>query len=324
MYSFKYCQELVNRELQNIRLEEAPPELYEPIRYILSIGGKRIRPCLTLMGCNLFTDTIDIAISTALAVEIFHNFTLMHDDIMDKSETRRNNQTVHKKWDEDTAILSGDAMLIKSYEYISGCRESNIKKMLDLFNKTAMEVCEGQQYDMNYESRVDVTIEEYLKMIELKTAVLLAASLKLGAMAGEASEGDEGLLYEFGRNIGIAFQLQDDLLDVYSEPEVFGKAIGGDIAANKKTYLLISALNSKDKNIVAALRGWIEKPVFDKEKKIKDITEIFNKLGLKESTHKKIMAHFEAGLKCLDEVSVTDKRKVNLRDLAKKMMVRGS
>ena len=187
-----------------------------------------------------------------------------------------------------------------------------------------MEVCEGQQYDMNYESRVDVTIEEYLKMIELKTAVLLAASLKLGAMAGEASEGDEGLLYEFGRNIGIAFQLQDDLLDVYSEPEVFGKAIGGDIVANKKTYLLISALNSKDKNIVAALRGWIEKPVFDKEKKTKEVKEIFDKLGLKENMHEKIMAYFEAGLKFLDEVSVTDKRKDNLRDLANKMMVRGS
>lgn len=323
MYSFKYCQDLVNRELGNINLNEAPDELYEPIRYILSIGGKRIRPSLALMGCNLFNDDIDAVIKPALAIEIFHNFTLMHDDIMDKSETRRNQPTIHKKWDENIAILSGDAMLIKSYEYIAGCREDIVKKILAMFNQTAIQVCEGQQYDINYESTVDVTIEEYLKMIELKTAALIAASLQIGAVAGKANEDDESLLYELGRNIGIAFQLQDDLLDVYAKPEVFGKAVGGDIVANKKTYLLISALNCKDKNIIAVLRSWIEKPEFNKEKKIIEITEIFNSLDLKNITLEKIRSYFNTGLEFLDKVSVADNRKNNLRKLAEKMMIRG-
>ena len=324
MYTFQDCQELVTRELENIRLEGAPAELYEPIRYILSSGGKRIRPCLTLMGCNLFNDNVDIAINAALAVEVFHNFTLVHDDIMDKAETRRNNPTVHKKWNENVAILSGDAMLIKSYEYITGCPGGNIKKMLALFNKTAIQVCEGQQYDMNYESRSDVSIEEYLKMIEYKTAVLIASSLKMGAIAGAANESDAGLLYEFGRNIGIAFQLQDDMLDVYAQSQTFGKAIGGDIIANKKTYLLVSALNSEDRNIVSELKKWIERPVVNKEEKIRAVRGIFDKLGLKDRIHEKIDNYFESGLKYLDQVSVKENRKDNLRHLANKMMIRES
>ncbi len=323
MYSFEYCQDLINKELEKINMQEVPSGLYDPIRYILSVGGKRIRPALTLMSCNLFSDDIDMAINPALAVEIFHNFTLMHDDIMDKSETRRNNPTIHKKWDENTAILSGDAMLIKSYEYISGCSEKILKKMLAIFNLTAIQVCEGQQYDIDYERSFDVSIEEYMKMIELKTAVLIAASLKAGAIAGQASDDDANLLYEFGSNIGIAFQLQDDLLDIYAEPAVFGKPVGGDIVANKKTYLLISALNCKDKDILQALKKWAEKAVFDKNKKIAEVKGIFDRLGLREATLGKIRYYIEKGLTSLEKVSVSDIRKNNLRELAAKMIGRG-
>ena len=322
MYSFEYCQDLINKELENIDLKGSPFNLYEPIRYILSVGGKRIRPSLTLMGCNLFSDNINDAIKPAIAVEIFHNFTLMHDDIMDKADTRRNHATIHKKWNENIAILSGDAMLIKSYEYISACQDNIIKKILSLFNKTALKICEGQQYDMNFESKNDVSIEEYLRMIELKTAVLLATSSKIGALTGQASADDAELLYEFGRYTGIAFQLQDDLLDVYARPEVFGKAVGADIVANKKTYLLVSALNCKDKNIISELISWIEKKEFDKEKKIKKITEIFNRLGLKDTTKAKISDYLNKGFNSLEKISVSDNRKTNLRELVQRMISR--
>jgi geranylgeranyl diphosphate synthase type II len=274
------------------------------------------------MGCNLFSDYIDNAIKPAVAIELFHNFTLVHDDILDKADTRRNHHTIHKKWNENVAILSGDAMLIKSYEYILSCPDNIVKKILVLFSEISLKVCEGQQYDMNFESRNDVSIDEYLKMIELKTAVLLAASSKIGAITGQASSDDAELLYEFGRNVGIAFQLQDDLLDVYAEPEVFGKAIGSDITANKKTFLLISALNCKDRNILSELISWINRKEFDKEKKIMEVTAIFNKLGLVNITKSKIADFLNKGLGCLDEISVPDVRKTNLRDLVQSMISR--
>jgi geranylgeranyl diphosphate synthase type II len=322
MYTFEHCQHIINKELEEILLKDSPVNLYEPIRYILSIGGKRLRPSLTLMGCNVFSDKIDSAIYPALAIEIFHNFTLMHDDLMDKSEIRRGYPTVHKKWEQNIAILSGDAMLVKSYEYISKCQEDILDKALYIFNQAAIKVCEGQQYDMDYEKNSDVSIPEYLNMIELKTASLIAGALRLGALAGQCPSYDADLIYEFGKNIGIAFQLQDDLLDVYADPAVFGKSGGGDIVSNKKTFLLVSALNSKDKKILPVLKKWIEKKEFDRDEKIKGITEIFNELKIKELTEAKIDDFFNLGLKYLDEVSIPDKRKIILRNLTKRLVGR--
>ncbi len=322
MYTFEHCQDIVNKELEEIILEDSPVNLYEPIRYFLSIGGKRLRPSLTLMACNIFSDKIENAVYPALAIEIFHNFTLMHDDLMDKSEIRRSYPTVHKKWEDNIAILSGDAMLVKSYEYISKCQENILDKALSIFNQAALKVCEGQQYDMDYEKAMDVSIAEYLNMVELKTASLIAGALKLGALAGQSIENDTDLMYEFGRNIGIAFQLQDDLLDVYADPAVFGKSGGGDIVSNKKTFLLVSALNSKDKKIIPVLKKWIEKTDFNKDEKIKGITEIFNELKLKELTEAKIDDFFNLGLKSLDKVSIPEKRKIILRNLTKRLVGR--
>jgi geranylgeranyl diphosphate synthase type II len=322
MYTFEHCQDMINKELEEISLKDSPVNLYEPIRYILSIGGKRLRPSLTLMGCNIFSDKIENAIYPALAVEIFHNFTLMHDDLMDKSEIRRNYPTVHKKWEENIAVLSGDAMLVKSYEYISKCHKDILDKALSIFNQAAIKVCEGQQYDMDYEKSTDVSIPEYLNMIELKTASLIAGALRLGALAGQSISFDADLMYEFGKNIGIAFQLQDDLLDVYADPVVFGKSAGGDIVSNKKTFLLVSALNSKDEKITSVLMKWIEKSEFNRDEKIKEITGIFNELKLKELTESRIDDYFKLGLKSLDKVSVPDNRKIILRNLTKRLVGR--
>ncbi len=322
MYTFEHCQDIINKELEEISLQDSPVNLYEPIRYILSIGGKRLRPSLTLMACNLFSDKLDNAIYPALAIEMFHNFTLMHDDLMDKSAIRRNYPTVHKKWNENIAILSGDAMLVKSYEYISKCQEDILIKALSVFNEAAIKVCEGQQHDMDYEKSTDVSIPEYLHMIELKTASLIAGALRLGALAGYSVSYDAELMYEFGRNIGIAFQLQDDLLDVYADPVIFGKSAGGDIVSNKKTFLLVSALNSKNKKAVSILKKWIEKTEFNRDEKINEITEIFNELKLSELTEARIEDFFKLGLKSLDTVSIPDKRKIILRNLTKRLVGR--
>ena len=234
MLRFEDAQKIVNNELENYAIDRFPEELYEPVRYILSIGGKRLRPALVLMACSVFNDAVHMAIKPALAIEFFHNFTLLHDDIMDNSNIRRGHPTVHKRWDHNTAILSGDVMSILSYKIISESDDQNLKDLLQLFNLTALQVCEGQQYDMNFESRMDVSVGEYLKMIELKTAVLIAASLKAGAISGGAEMLDAELLYEFGRNLGMAFQIRDDHLDVYGDPQKFGKKIGNDIVTNKR------------------------------------------------------------------------------------------
>jgi geranylgeranyl diphosphate synthase type II len=322
MYTLKDCQNVINTELEGIFLNEEPGGLYEPVRYILSMGGKRLRPSLTLMGCNLFTDEINIAIYPAIAIELFHNFTLMHDDVMDRSEIRRSRPTVHKKWNENAAILSGDVLLVKSYEYLSKCQENIFKGALEVFTETAIKVCEGQQYDMEYEIRSDVSIGEYLKMIELKTATLIAGALRIGALAGQASSYSADLLYEFGRYIGIAFQLQDDLLDVYADPEVFGKSGGGDIVSNKKTFLLISALNSKNTGLVNIVKEWMGKAKFDKGKKIREITRIFDELNLRELTSEKIDYYFDMGLEFLDKLPVPGSRKSELRKVVSKLLDR--
>jgi len=322
MYTFKELQQIVEQEIEKINFTIQPLGLYEPIKYVLSIGGKRIRPILALMACNLYTDKITKALPSVLGLEIFHNFTLLHDDIMDKALLRRNQPTVHAKWNENVAILSGDAMMIKAYEYVFKCDSDLFIKIFPVFNQTALEVCEGQQYDMNFETSQNVSIEEYLEMIRLKTAVLIAGSLKVGAIIGGASEKDAQLLYNFGLNIGLAFQLQDDLLDVYGNRDVFGKNIGGDILSNKKTYLLISAINLAKADLYEELIDWIKAKKFVPEEKIQAITDIYNELGIKEITEQKSMEYFKKALNLLDQINLPKEKKAELNNFAEKLMGR--
>ncbi len=246
MFTLIQLQEFISEKIQSLNLDKEPKGLYEPISYTLVSGGKRIRPALVLAACNMFSEKIEPAIPVALAFEVFHNFTLLHDDIMDNSPIRRNKETVHEKWNQNTAILSGDAMMIEAYEFLTELPAGLLKNILKLFNKTALEVCEGQQYDMDFETKEIVSEEDYLNMIKLKTSVLIAAALKAGAICGGASDTDADLLYDFGLNIGLAFQIQDDLLDTYADTAVFGKKNGNDIITGKKTFLLINALQKAD------------------------------------------------------------------------------
>lgn len=300
-----------------------PKELYAPVSYILSLGGKRMRPALVLAGCELFGGEADKAMYAALAVEVFHNFTLVHDDIMDKAPLRRNMPTVHKKWDEGIAILSGDAMLVQAYQLLCRTGSPVLPQLLDVFSKTAIQVCEGQQLDMNYEKAHKISIPQYLHMIQLKTAVLLAASLKMGALIGGAREEDAQRLYEFGNNVGIAFQLQDDILDVYGD-ERFGKQVGGDIISNKKTWLLLKALEMSAGNryMTEELQQWIFAPSFEPQEKVKAVTEIYNFLGIRKLAEKEMLRFYERGLKHLSEIPVSDELKKPLVRFAESLMVR--
>ncbi len=322
MLTFDDCRTIIDKKIQNTVLDTDPKELYDPIRYILSVGGKRIRPGLVLMGCNLFNDSIEAAINPAIGIEIFHNFTLLHDDIMDNASVRRNKPTVHQKWNKNIAILSGDAMLIKAYEFISQSEPSILVPVLDVFNKTSIEVCEGQQYDMNYEERQDVSIKEYLRMIELKTAVLIGASLKIGAVVGNASNNNANYLYDFGKNLGLAFQLQDDLFDVFANPEIFGKENGGDIVSNKKTYLLITALNRAQGSVKQELKEWLQKTEFKREDKINAITNIFNDLEVESSLRAEVTRYFNKAYIALDKISADKNRKEPLKKFAEELMGR--
>lgn len=322
MYTISELQTLINESIHHEKIGREPYSLYDPINYTLNAGGKRIRPALVLMACNLFSDEIKKALKPAIGLEIFHNFTLLHDDIMDHADIRRGNPTVHKKWNENTAILSGDAMFIKAYEYILECESTNYREILKVFNNTALEVCEGQQYDMEFENRFDVTESEYLRMIELKTSVLLAAALKIGAMIGGASRKDADLLYEFGRNIGLAFQLQDDLLDVYGDVNVFGKEIGGDIVANKKTMMLIKALELAKGKDLEDLKKCINQNEFNRVEKIEKVTGIYDKLNIKELVQNKIMVLNNSALEYLNQIDVADHKKSELKKLAEKLVNR--
>jgi geranylgeranyl diphosphate synthase type II len=311
MYQAEELQIIVNDTIKKIDFGTDPVELYSPIEYALSGGGKRIRPLLTLMACNLFSDDIQKAISPALGMEIFHNFTLLHDDIMDKADLRRNKPTVHKKWNENVAILSGDAMMIKAYEYFFTLEPEQLAKVLPVFNKTALQVCEGQQYDMNFESRMDVNAEEYVQMITLKTAVLLACCLKVGSLIGGADNENSKYLYEFGLNLGLVFQLQDDYLDVYGDVNTFGKQIGGDIASNKKTFLLINALeNAKGEVRNKLLYNLHVEP--NTKTKIMEVTGIYNELGIPQNI----------AMNSLGKVKLPDNRKTILTQLAESLIKR--
>jgi geranylgeranyl diphosphate synthase, type II len=323
MKSFNEITQLVTSELEQLTWNKEPRGLYEPIGYVLSLGGKRIRPALTLMACNLFTDNVQPAMNTAIGLEIFHNFTLLHDDIMDKADVRRGQQTVHKKWDDNTAILSGDVMQIASYQYIAKTPINYLKPVLDLFSQTAAEICEGQQYDVDFEQRDVVKAEEYLEMIRLKTAVLLGCALKTGAWIGGAGEEDAQRLYDFGIHIGLAFQLKDDLLDVYGEEATFGKKIGGDILCNKKTYLLIHALELATGNQATELQKWLQ--ITDHklaDEKIKAITSLYDQLGVKAICEDKMQFFYSKAVANLEKVSVLENKKQELRKLAEKLMFR--
>lgn len=324
MLSFKEIQEKIEREIGQLEFDCPPKSLYEPITYILSLGGKRIRPALVLMAYNLYREDVEKAIRPAIGLEVFHNFTLLHDDLMDQADKRRNKPTVHKVWNANTAILSGDAMLIAAYQLIGETAPEHLKEVLDLFTRTALEICGGQQYDMEFESRMDVSEEEYLEMIRLKTAVLLACSLKTGAILGGASREDAENLYRFGINIGLAFQLQDDLLDVYGDTKTFGKNIGGDILCNKKTFLLINALRRAEGEQKAQLEHWIARKDFDAAEKIAAVTNIYNVLGLKELSKAKMQTYYAEGMKNLVALSVSEERLAVLKEVTSRLMFRQS
>lgn len=315
MFTTKELLEKVNRYIADWDYSREPKGLYEPIRYVLSLGGKRIRPVLMLMAYNLYKEEVDSVLPVAVGLETYHNYTLLHDDLMDKADMRRNKPTVHKVWNENTAILSGDTMLVLAYQQM--CRIDNpvlLKKVLDIFTEMALEIGEGQQYDMEFETRDDVTEEEYIEMIRLKTSVLLASALKIGALLGSASDKEACLLYDYGVQVGLAFQLQDDYLDVYGDPAVFGKKIGGDILCNKKTYMLINALLLADDRQRAELKRWIDAREYEPQEKIQAVTALYDQIGIRELCDKKITAYFEKAGECLNALEVDDCRKQMLRE----------
>lgn len=299
-----------------------PKNLYEPIEYILQLGGKRMRPILTLMGCHIFSNEYKKALPAALAIEVFHNFTLVHDDIMDDAPLRRGKETVHEKWNLNTGILSGDAMLILAYQYFENYEPKVFQKLAQLFSKTALEVCDGQQLDIDFETRNDVSIAEYIEMIRLKTSVLVGAALKMGAIVAETNEENANLIYEFGLNLGIAFQLQDDYLDTFGNPETFGKQVGGDIIENKKTYLYLKSLllaSSKDKKTLESLYST---KLEDNLDKIKQVKSIFRTYNIPEETQKIIKEYTEKAFKTLETLTISKENKINLKNFGLQLMQR--
>jgi len=313
----KALQELaqqIEHEIQALDIPQKPKNLYEPLRYFLSLGGKRIRPILTILGADLFGQKYAKSKNAALAIELFHNFSLIHDDIMDEAPLRRAKETVHTKWNTNIAILSGDVLLIKAYQEICKQEAKHIPELMQIFNQTAVEVCEGQQMDMDFEKRTDITIAEYIEMIRLKTSVLLGCALEMGAIISDTSLGNKKALYDFGVNIGIAFQIQDDLLDLYADAAKFGKQVGGDILANKKTILVLKAkalANPMQKEFLKNLEQ-----ITNPQEKIEQTRSIFAELGIKEEVKKLRDSYFEIGIKSLQEIDVPEKNKEKLIALA--------
>ena len=322
MKSAKQIQECFESYLQGLDYSRQPDNLYAPIRYVLSLGGKRIRPTFLIMAYNMYADDVESVFSTAAGMEIFHNFTLLHDDLMDRADMRRGKATVHKKWNDNTAILSGDGMLVLAYRYLAEASVRDLKRVLDLANETFTGIMEGQQYDMEFETRDDVREEEYIEMIRLKTSVLLAACVQMGAMLGGASDSDSALLYEFGEKIGLAFQLQDDLLDVYGDPAVFGKKIGGDILCNKKTYLYINAYRLADAGQKRELDRWAVYDGNDPDSKIAGVRAIYDAVGVKALSEKLIGSLFDQAMTKLDAVNLPAESKALLREYAGSLLNR--
>lgn len=322
MRKLENLQDVIGEAVEKLTFPVHPAELYEPLSYILSIGGKRMRPALLLMACDLFGGDIDEALSPALAIEVFHNFTLMHDDIMDNAPLRRGRVTVHERWNQNVAILSGDVMLIEGYKLMMKVPDHLLRQILDIFNETAVGVCEGQQIDMDFEVRGDVAIDEYIEMIRLKTAVVLGGALKIGALIGGADKKDADLLSSFGENLGIAFQLQDDILDVYGDPEKFGKQVGGDIISNKKTYLLIKALELAKGETAELLTHILANKDFISEDKVKAVTAIYNSLDIRQYAENEMQAYADKAFIALDAINLPEEHKQYLRNFADGLMVR--
>ena len=299
----------VNDFLAALPYERNPKSLYEPVEYVLSLGGKRIRPVLMLMGYNLWREKPEDILMPAVGLETYHNYTLLHDDLMDNADVRRGHETVHRRWDANKAILSGDSMLVLAYQRMQQVPADKLPAVLQLFTETALEIGEGQEYDMTFETRNDVTEEEYIEMIRLKTSVLLACALKIGALLADAPKEDADLLYQLGEQVGLAFQLQDDLLDVYGDPKVFGKAIGGDITSNKKTYMLINAVNRANAAQRAELERWIAAKDFDRAEKVAAVTRLYDEIGIRQLCEEKINYYFEQARQTLQKVGVPEERK---------------
>lgn len=312
----------VNDFLDHLPYDRQPASLYDPVKYVLSLGGKRIRPVLMLLGYNLWCEQPEDILMTACGIETYHNYTLLHDDLMDNADLRRGHDTVHRRWNANTAILSGDSMLVLAYERVAQVPADKLRSVLDLFTVTALEIGEGQEYDMSFETRMDVTEEEYIEMIRLKTSVLLACALKIGAILAGAPQADADRLYRLGEQIGLAFQLQDDLLDVYGDPAVFGKAIGGDITSNKKTYMLINAALRANAQQRAELDRWILATNFDRAEKVAAVTRLYDEIGIRQLCEAKINYYFELARQTLSEVQVPEERKKALRAYMEELLHR--
>ncbi len=322
MYTSQEILEKVNSYLDHLPYDREPQSLYDPIRYVLDIGGKRIRPVLMLLSCNIFSEEVDPLLPVACGLETYHNYTLLHDDLMDQAPLRRGKPTVHTKWDANTAILSGDSMLVLAFQRMAQCPDRLLRQVLDIFTETALQIGEGQQYDMDFEHRNDVTEDEYINMIRLKTSVLLACACQIGALAGDASERQARQLYDFGLQLGLAFQLQDDYLDVYGDTETFGKAIGGDILSNKKTYMLINAFARADEGQRRELERWTTLEDFDPQEKISAVKRIYGEVGIDRLAQDKIGHYFDNCEQILQQLDVPGERKAPLRDYARSLMNR--
>ena len=324
MYTSEDLLKKVNEALDNLVYDRQPASLYDPIKYVLSIGGKRVRPVLTMLAYNLYKDDPLSIMSQALGLETYHNFTLLHDDLMDNADMRRGHETVHKKWDANRAILSGDTMLLQAFERVEDCDPAKLPAVFKVFIQTTLEIGEGQQLDVEFEKRNDVTEDEYIEMIRLKTSVLLACACKVGAIMADAPAEDIENMYKFGEKLGLAFQLQDDLLDVYGNPAVFGKKIGGDITSNKKTYMLINAFNRATPAQRDELTKWVEAKEFDRNEKVAAVTNLYNEIGIRELCEQKIEQYYQESLVYLAKVSVSDERKAEIKAYAAEMMKRQS
>lgn len=322
MYTSNELLTIVNEYLNNLPYNRKPSSLYEPIKYVLDLGGKRIRPILMMLSYNLYKENPKTILSSACALETYHNYTLLHDDLMDEAPLRRGQQTVHTKWNNNQAILSGDSMLVLAYERLAQVDTKHLQAVLNLFTETALQIGEGQQYDMEFEHRNDVTVDEYIEMIRLKTSVLLACATKMGALLADASAEDAENLYKFGEQIGLAFQLQDDYLDVYGDSKVFGKKIGGDITSNKKTYMLITAFNRANDKQRAELEEWINKTAFDTEEKISAVTRLYNEIGVDKLAKEKMDYYYEQGKQYLQAVKLPEEQKKELLAYVADMMSR--
>ena len=324
MYTSAQILEKVEQALGSLPYERKPEGLYAPVRYVLSLGGKRIRPVLMLMGYNLYKDDVERIMMPALGLETYHNYTLLHDDLMDRADVRRGHATVHRKWDENAAILSGDSMLVLAYQRMAQCDAALLPQVMELFTETALEIGEGQQYDIEFETRNDVTEDEYIEMIRLKTSVLLACALKLGAMLAGAPKTDAEILYDFGEQIGLAFQLQDDYLDVYGDFKTFGKRIGGDILCNKKTYMLINAQLLANDSQRKELEYWLTAKDYDEEEKIKSVTHLYDEIGIPQIARKKIEYYYSLAEQSLAKVNLPEEKKALLWQYAQQMLNRKS